>query len=391
MELKSLSANALKTWLACEAMGAYTYVEKGLRGEGGQAANLGSAIHLALERFVGMIVANEDFIRTADLWEHLDGHFNDAILEVVNPVLLDVYLTQGRPLLQRWLARQDWEAWAGYKILSTEARQEFPVTTSSGQVIPFVYIIDLKREMPDGTVEVVDYKSGRYQLGHAQLKKDLQALSYATAIWVERPWQSRYWVTMDYLAGVETGVSFRASECEDFYKFIVKTADRIIAMKDPREQVNPSCRFCPRKHECKALLSFRHEPLPYLWAKDSLAARRVELGNIKTAIEASITEVDAAIKGVLEDDDMTSLTSPDGSLVELTSRTQRRVDVDALRAVLGDDELAGLATPGVTQVEAMAASETDPVRRRAIMRALKPGTTTPTLRVISAPTLDKSK
>ena len=244
MDAHHLSASSVKAFLACPAQWRARYVNAS--GDmSGEAATRGTTFHLALERFV-----QEGRHLDPDGFGHLQGHWSQAWDEVMRQPRGGVEYLNGGLLLQQWWERQNWD---DRQVISTERRTEFMLADAK-KPIPFVYIIDRLDETPSG-IEVFDYKSGRFMLNHDGLRNDLQAISYATAVWLEHPDQRRYWVTFDYLQGDPIGVAFGPDQCEAHYRFLCDVADEIADSDGDEERLNSQCRFCDRKFSCKALAS----------------------------------------------------------------------------------------------------------------------------------------
>lgn len=343
MELHHLSASSAKLFEACEAQWQARY-EGGGRTGSGDAADLGTALHEALELFLSKVDSKS--IKTG--WDQLYDAYKEAYWSHMSSPEM---FAEGSDMLKKWYARQieDIENWHERTVLSFEERTEMILETKYGDV-PFVYIIDRLDQHADGEIEVIDYKSGKWQQNGYDLRHDIQARSYATAIWRRFPGQSLYWVTFDYLRNEPVGVSFRAAECEAHYQYLVRLAERIIESDGTQETLNSMCRFCIRKHHCKAL--YRYELVDGTATEDvdKLIGKRLELSYMQKAIEAMMADIDNAVKAELMESDDDELVSGDVT-VRLTSRRSRTVDSEAVIDVIGPEAALGYIKVGASDID----------------------------------------
>lgn len=368
MKLTHLSASSLKVWFACNDQWVDRYVNRNRGSSTNEAAEFGSKIHDALEEHV----KSGDY-QAPDSWERLRSRWAD----LSHGNIADKLTTIGEELLAHWHDRQDWSE---REVVSTEQKWTFPILHRYGET-EFQFIID-RVDRVNGRLEVVDYKSGNFMLGHDEMKTDIQALSYGTAAWIEVPDQPIYWVTFDYLRDMEIGVGFRPSELEAFYDKLVRTAEQIIEMDQELvvPTLNPGCRFCHKKIQCDKLSSVA---APYVaitgMDQGALARKRIDLAHAKPALEALIKEIDAELIPIFEADDTLEhiVASVDPFRgVTLANRNQRYVDMDAVRMALADDEIASFAKLGVKEVEELARQANEdgqPIRAEALKKALKKG------------------
>ena len=342
MHVDHLSASSVKLYLACPAQWRARYVHKGT-GMSGEAANRGTVFHLALERLVnsGDHLGSSPYPRLVELWVEAHG-------EVIGGLLPLEAMEATNALLRKWCERQDWD---DREVISTEQRTEFMLHDAANPV-PFVYIID-RLDRTHAGIEVIDYKSGRFMLNHDGLRNELQALSYATAVWLQHPDQRRYWVTFDYLQGDPIGVAFTPYQCEAHYEFLCKVADRIAADDGEEERLNSMCRFCDRKHSCQALKNHMGGGGYLGLDQPELVSKRVELAHAATAIKTALEEIDGVLVPIFEKDDtLETLTGfdPDHKIT-LASTSRRFVDMEIVQQHLSDADLASYGKLGVKDLE----------------------------------------
>ncbi len=346
MKLHHLSASSAKLFEQCEAQWSAKYVGGG--GEpSGEAANLGSAIHEALEQFLIYLLAIGRPVAMKTYEDRLYDFYKEAYWERMSSSEM---FDEGQKMLVDWINRHEADYWQDRQVVSLEQRLEMPLETEYG-VIPFVYIIDRLDQHENGELEVVDYKSGRWQLNGYDLRHDIQARSYATAIWKNNPDQDLYWVTFDYLRGDAVGVAFRATECSAHYAYLVRLAERIIESDGTKETVNPGCRFCLRKQKCAALAKYDVADGTIGAPVEELLAKRVELDALQKAVEQMISDIDATVKVELKESDAPELGEEGGVTVSLTSRRSRVVDSEAVVDVIGPEAALKFVKVGVSELD----------------------------------------
>ena len=237
----SLSASAIQAYEACPAQFKAIYIDKIPRIDG-EAASLGTACHEALEMYVK------------------GGHHNPPDLKALMKFYDEAYwkvfkdasrFDEGKEILEGWWARTD--LLDGRKILSTEVKQTFPIKTASGAEVPFNYIWDRCDELPDGGIEVVDYKTLIMPISHEDLRKKIQARLYGLAAQIQFPKAPVIWVTFDLLRHDSVGIKLTRENNIETYRYLQAVTERIIADDYQEEKLNPDCRFCVRNSTCPTL------------------------------------------------------------------------------------------------------------------------------------------
>jgi len=109
-------------------------------------------------------------------------------------------------------------------------------------------IMDATLIYPDGTADVVDYKSGRPYPGHAQ-----QMMLYGTTLIAAYPQVTHVTTRLWYLdSGAETKGEVTAQAAEASRRIFTKMADTMLADEDLRPTPGAHCRWCPFKTQCPA-------------------------------------------------------------------------------------------------------------------------------------------
>lgn len=245
------------------------------------AANLGTVVHTALERWV------------------LDKHYeNGATLDVLHDLYEVAYyqefadaslLNDGRDMLKTWFDRQDW---AGRTVLEAEKKNHFMLPVPGGQV-KFNYLFDRLDQHDDGDIEVVDYKTSGFPVTFDDLRAKIQPRCYALAAQIAYPEAPNVWVTFDMLRFDPVGVKFTKEQNADTFRYLKRLAERIWNDDGTKETLNDECRFCVRRHECRALRKHVNAGGPLTLNDPHEAAdRRAELYAAKGAIEKLLRDVD---------------------------------------------------------------------------------------------------
>lgn len=248
---KSISATALHVAELCPARYKAEQIDRGKRLPG-TAADLGTAVHSALEMYVTQVYLQ---------------HAEKPSLQLLQEFFRLAYMTtfgkhecegdeyeDGVEMLDRWFERTNLE---DVEVLSAEVKENFLVPSPLGGEIPFNYIWDRHDKIGDNEYKVVDYKTIRWAVRPADLKKKIQARAYGLAAQIKYKDAERIWVEYDLLRHEPVGIVFTREENIATWQYIKKSLEKIINTPDDDvpEILNPECRFCIRKLTCKALES----------------------------------------------------------------------------------------------------------------------------------------
>lgn len=354
MQPKTISASALKVASLCLARYNAEYVEGG-RGLGGEAANLGTTCHLALERYVEAIAIKKTH---EPRLETLLSLYMMAYLEIMKDYNFESKaFKEGENMMRVWHARNNFD---DISVLSVESKQFFmvPYITPEGEKaeMKFNFICDRVDQISETEINVVDYKSGRYMLAPDEVKGFLQARAYALAYQILFPKATRIWVTIDQLRGEEVGACFTREDNIITWKSLKATLQGIIdtPADGVRETLNDECRFCVRKAECKALR--KHDAVGGLLDMnlDELMKLHYEMKTQETTRKKLVEDVEEQIKKHMEDLGMTSLTSLDGKYELNTGGVRggrRQVNYARFPQIVGTKVALELAEYGIGKID----------------------------------------
>lgn len=380
MDPKSISATLLAAWEACPAMCAAENIARPPK-TNNVFADLGSAVHTALEYFVkGCFIDN------------ISGAFSTDVLRGLWETSYDSYFGSNREfydegwgMLTTWLRRNPLDFWQTRKVISTELKSSFAVPTSIGP-IPCNYIFDrvdeipFKEELPDGEgyaegrdIEVVDYKSWRLPRKPEDLKKSPQMRLYGLAAQIQFKDARRIWVTLDQLRYDEAGTVFTRQDNINTWEWIKKKAQEIVDCTVPEEKINSNCKWCIRKHECLTLAASVESGniLPTL-SVDEVTKRLHDVTSRKAALEAVEGELQKFIHEHAKTEDLDSY-STDEYDVELKVSSRRGVDPQRVAAIIGQDIFSRYGKMNMAEIDVLLkGDELTADQKRALKQVIQP-------------------
>lgn len=341
---RTLSASAVITADACLARWNAEYNERG-RGIERSYTKVGSACHEALEPYVKAVYLDK---------AHEGGL--EFLLELFKISYMKVFQSSdfntpdfrdGKKLLGEWFERTDFTQ---FTVIAVEERKQFQLKTSVGE-IPFTYIIDRLDMLGPGVYRVTDYKTNQIALSPEGLKDKIQARTYALAVMMQYPDATEIWVEFDmFRHGGTVGVVYDVQDCRDTYRFLRSTAERIIAVQDPKKAprtLNPECHFCVMKTTCDALGKNVSAGGVFAPTTRELIDRRAQLSYAKKGIEAALKEMDEVILGEAKAMDLLKFEGTENDVV-LTSRSMRFVDADRVADIIGPERFRIFGTSKMT-------------------------------------------
>lgn len=244
----TLSPSKISTYLACPVKYRWTYVDD--RGKWYMRAksyySFGSTLHRVLERFhdsgdAGVTTTAEVLAAYEESW--IDAGYASA------EEMAEAY-GEGRQILEKHVE----ESLKAPRIAKTvmvekQLRQDLGPFTLLGR-------IDRVDEYPDGTLEVVDYKSGRETVTEEDVATDLAMSCYQLLLrhkFPEQPVRARI---VALRSGVSAAASLSDDEAGQFETDLVKLGQLILEEDYPElipvyKPLCPRCDFLPlcRKHD----------------------------------------------------------------------------------------------------------------------------------------------
>lgn len=379
MEPKSISATALQVWDTCPARyGAETINRTPMTNN--VYADLGTVIHTTAEEYVQLVYLDQDDSPSLDL---LLKMYERAYTHLIGPPEGESY-KDGVGMLKNWFPRT--ADLSERDILSLEQKRFFEVPTSIGP-LPLNYIFDRMDRLPDGSIEVVDYKSIRARLGPQDLKKKIQARIYGVAAQIMYPDAPRVWVTFDLFRYDPVGIVFTREENLATWRWIKMKAQEIVDADENNlpEVVNNDCRFCIRKGECESLRANTDAGGIIALADPLIAGRqRAKIDFQMKALQAAIDELDAFILKQAEADDVEEYVDEEaGITVSIGARRTRMLrDTEEALALIGPDLAKKYGGMTMTSLDKLLKDEPiDPALEAQLRRLIGYKSGNPTVRV----------
>lgn len=197
------------------------------------SSSLGSSLHRALERFHrGGGGEREDLMRA----------YEDGFLAMGYPDARtrEEWREKGRKILERyWRGEQERRS----EVLGAEREFLWPLGRHEARGM-----VDRVDRRPDGSIEVIDYKTRLEGEAPEDPAKSLQLRFYALGVKESLAWEPA-WLTIHYLAeGRRVSAAYDPAGEEELKGWILEAADAIEAGRFP-----PETSFCPRcdyRREC---------------------------------------------------------------------------------------------------------------------------------------------
>lgn len=336
MHPKSFSATALHVHELCPARYKAENIDRS-KGFGGTAASLGTSVHGALELFVKRTQLEK--IEEPSLKLLLDLFKLSYVQTFGTHNLETEEYMEGYKMMQDWYNRTDF---TGVQVISCELKSSFPVPTSLGS-IPFYYIWDRFDQVGDHEYRVVDYKSNRWAITPADLKKKIQARAYglAAAIQLKRKGitPQRIWVEFDLLRHGPVGIVFSREELAATWMYIKSSAQEIIDTPDDQvvEKLNSECLFCVRKASCNALKkNITTGGIHSVSNIEQAIDLRAQLEWQRKGIDSLLKDLDKKILAEAKERDLEEYESDLNRLAVVVS-SQRAVDAEMVQMAIGND------------------------------------------------------
>lgn len=331
MEPKSFSASALHVAQLCKKRYHAENIERS-KGFGTTAANLGTAVHGALEPYVKTAIMSTEREPTL---KYLLDLFKISYMTTFHTHECDTEeFADGVEMLTKWHKRTDFSS---VTVLSAEVKENFPIPTSIGD-IPFNYIWDRHDQIGENEYKVVDYKTNRWNIRPEDLKKKIQARAYSLAAQIKYPNAERIWVEFDMLRhDGPVGIVFTREENISMWRFIKALGQEIVDTKteDLEPTLNPECLFCTVKAQCPALLLNVSTGGIFSFKSNAEAVdRRAQLEYQQKAISAAMKELDELLMSEAKELEVFSFESEYNQL-DITASSRRSIDAERVETAIG--------------------------------------------------------
>ncbi len=202
-----------------------------------QAAKLGNNIHNALEEW-RRPNPETGKVRRPLLKKLLELYDEESSKNEVN---FDMY-EDGKQMIKRWFVERGGRK---VKVLAVEqaiGSHKAPHKLSNGT--PIFGFIDLVLEHPDGTIELLDYKSQRKPIKQEEADSNIQAGIYIAA--AKEIWPNRDIIfTFDLLRYGTVTTIWSDERIESFKAWLKGQYEWIQSVTDPVPTIGDGCKWCP--------------------------------------------------------------------------------------------------------------------------------------------------
>lgn len=351
MQPTTLSASSVQVYELCPARWNAEYPGRA-RQPAGNAAGIGTVDHGVLQQWVeaGFHKGPEPFSVMERLYEaEYYRLFTDASK-----------YDDGKQMLRRWYDRNT--DLGSVDIMSTEVKENFPLwlpgpLNQPRVEVPVNYIWDRCDRVPTATgyeVNIVDYKTISQPIAPDNLRRKIQARMYSLAARLKYPDAERIWVTFDLLRFEPVAIVFTKQEDKATWLYLQNVLRRILDDDGKTEKLNPDCRYCVRKLDCKAWKA--HAAVGGslgITDVNQAAIKRMELQGAIGALTAAAAELDEFIAEYCEKEEIFGFTVPDLAEVKITAKRTRDINTTTVVNIVGEEIAAEYGKIGVTAVDQM--------------------------------------
>lgn len=242
----TLSPSRITTFLACPVKYKWTYVDRRGRWYLRSKAHysFGTSLHNVLQRFYdskdgGVTTTEEAVAALEEAWIDAGYESQSDMMEA---------LAEGKDILTNYLDE------VAAPVTANTLFVEKTLRTDLG---PFVLLgrIDRLDEHEDGTLDVVDYKSGRGSVSAEEVHSDLAMGVYQVLVRANYPGRNVQATIVALRAGASASAQLSETEREEFVNDLVEIGERILhadyeSMEPTPKALCPRCDFLPlcQKH-----------------------------------------------------------------------------------------------------------------------------------------------
>ncbi len=308
-----LSYTRISRWETCPRSYRLRYMD-GREAPGGEAAQLGKAVHRAIELLELQHVRAG---RRATIGrEAAVTAWREASSE--HDLVGAAAFAEGLELVQRFVDAQG--ALDPASVLAVERRFEIEV---GGRAV--VGVIDRADRLDEETVEIIDFKTNRLLFTRDDLATNLQLSLYALAARRLWPWAKGVVLTFWMLRhDVKQRTTRSAEDLEAAAACVQTVAERLAAETEYAPRPNPLCACCDYRRGCPAyaeMLQGKHEHAAEdLEDLEQVAREREEVAALAKALYRRKDELDKALRARLEREGPLVLAGARYSTFRVTSR-----------------------------------------------------------------------
>ena len=368
MKAPKLSYSRVSLWEQCPLAYRFRYHDRLETGESKDAAQLGSAVHAAIEAIEREHVQEErcGVLSRERAIYHWQQAFKDAGLAGAG------VFQEGLQLVLGFV--RDQGPLDAYDVVAIE--EPFELRIGEHTVIGFIDRVD---RIDDETIDVIDFKTSRLLFTHDELDTNLQLSLYRLAAQELWPWAKAIRLTMWMLRHNLRQATVRSPEqLEGARAYVQAMGDQLARATQFPARPNTLCGYCDYRRHCSAyaeLLRGKHE----FAAEDAndleqVAREREQVAAVAKATYRRQQELDKVLKAHLSERDELVLAGVRYGTFKVTS-TEYPLDKTAgvLARATGraeDDVRAEIATVSNGAVKALL-KKLGKSRRRAEVELIK--------------------
>lgn len=324
MNPKTVSATSLESFLGCPAR--YAMEQENRLSVESPPGLFGTALHAALDDYIEALYQPDrtplphDVEMLLNMWNY--------VADNMLPWGSD-YREEGADILRKWVRTRE----LPHEVVEREQKKTFDLAIPDIDGVaqepqPVTYIIDRLDRLPDGTWEIIDYKSQYLNLNPSGMRRLIQPALYASAVRREHGITTgQIAVTYDLLRYEPVTIYFTQDQIDEFDRFLTSLVMRIRATEPDaaREKLNSKCRYCPRKAVCATLTKAADVYWTPTMDLSELAAIREGLKDATKGIDALVEEIDEVLLNEVKRSESNHVDLP---LYELSAKVTPRTSYD---------------------------------------------------------------
>lgn len=346
--------------MGCMARWKAEYFDRGA-GFGGNAANVGTSVHYALEHFVRDTVMEKTM--PWDDIKHLEVLYMKGFMETFgHGDFRSAEFKDGWDLCKKWHKRTSFED--VFKVVSVEQKLPFDVPViinGEKSKLQMNYIMDRMDQIDEAATEirVVDYKTVRVPIDPEELFEKPQARIYALMAQVKYPNATTIRVMFDLIRHDPVGVIYSREDNIENWEWLKREAQRIVDTPEanPPETLNADCRYCIRKSECGTLK--RNVNVGGILGKslEELARIKLDTEYKLKGLEALVSECDTALLREAAQRNELEFSLGGVDVDVKASRRRKILNPTRVAEILGPNLMAQNGSIGVTALDGILKSD----------------------------------
>lgn len=288
MKFNTISYSAMDLFLTCQLSHNLKYIRKVKPIKGDQTAlQFGSLIHKALEAI------------RRDPDPDMVVEFVDKAADTMKFDVKVSMIIEAKEILKNWVMDRDFAP----EVLNIEWRFDRQLPSADFRINGFIDLIEVD---DDGTMNIIDYKSGNWIYHREELEDSLQLMMYAIAVWDE--WRPKTInIGYDMIKFNRIACRVTKSDMINTIKRIKNIKSMIENCKNPISELSQKCSWCNTRYKCNAFMSLSEHEQDFFVIKSEDIGRNVRefnrLQNIEKAVKTKKDELKGNIENAISNHD----------------------------------------------------------------------------------------